>query len=111
MIKDNIMKKLKLKKIFLNNPKKIIDLFYIENDFYYSIIYHPKEPLWEPIYNSSSPEPFCRFFVKKEESGLILYKRTSLKAHREISKIVKNRDNDFILENNNFNSSELKNLK
>jgi len=30
MIKDNIMKKLKLKKIFLNNPKKIIDLFYIE---------------------------------------------------------------------------------
>ena len=106
MMKNNIMKKLKLKKIFISNNKKIIDLFYIENDFYYSIIYHPKEPLWEPVYNSSFPEPVCRSSINNEESGLILYQRTSLQAHKEMYKIVKNRGNDCIQDNEMFNNSE-----
>lgn len=110
-MKNNIMKKLKLKKIFISNNKKIIDLFYVENDFYYSIIYHPKEPLWEPIYYFSSPEPLCRSSVKIEESGFILYQRTSLKAHRDIYKIFQNRNNDCIQDNDISNISELKKSK
>ena len=110
-MKNNIMKKLKLKKIFISNNKKIIDLFYIENDFYYSIIYHPNEPLWEPLYNSSSPEPVCRSSINIEGSGLIPYQRTSLQAHREMYKIVQNRGNNCIQDNEMFNNSKLKNLK
>ena len=93
------MKKLKRKKIPLNNKKKIIDLFYIENDFYFSIVYHPNERLWEPIENPSSHESVCLSSKEIEESGLILLLRTSLQPHGEMYKIVQNKENENLLDN------------
>ena len=110
-MKKNIIKKLKLKKILLSNRKKIIDLFYVENDFYYSIIYNPKDHLWEPINNSSSPEPVCLSSVEMEDEGLYLFLRTSLPAHRETNKFFQNKENKFVLEDDLSNNSELKNLE
>ena len=105
------MKNLKLKKIVLGNRTKIIDLFYIENDLYYSIIYHPKEPWWEPFENSSSHESVCLSSKEIEESGLILLLRTSLQPHGEMYKIVQNKENKHLLDNEITNSSESKNKK
>ena len=108
MMKSKILKKLKLKKIFVGNNTKVIDLFYIENDFYYSIIYHPKEPWWEPFENSSSHESVCLSSKEIEDSGLILLLRTSLQPHEEIYKIVQNSKNEHNLDNSIINRSELK---
>ena len=96
------MTELKKKKIIVNKGNKIIDLFYIENDFYYSIIYHPNEPWWEPINNSSSLEPVHHSSIKIEEKGVILDPRTSLQAVR---------NSNYSCINENMNKSEFKNLK
>ena len=81
----NNKNKLKLRKISFNNSKRIINLFYIENDFYYSIIYHPTKQWWEPIKISSSHEQSCRFPIIVEESDLSLFLKTSLQAHGEFN--------------------------
>jgi len=108
MTKSDIIKKLKLKKILVNKNKRIIDLFYIENDFYYTIIYHPKEQWWEPLDNSSSLKPLCHSSIIKEESGIILFPRSSLKAYREMYKTVLDNENNYILDKEIVNKSELK---
>ena len=102
---------MKRKKIIVDNKSKIIDLFYVENDFYFSIIYHPTEPWWEPYENSSSHEPVCLSSNKNEDLGLILLLRTSLQSHGEMYKIVKNKENEHFLDNELSNRSELKNKK
>ena len=111
MTKCNIIKKLKFKKILANKNKNIIALFYIKNDFCYSIIYHPKEPWWEPFENSSSHESVCLSSNKIEDSGLILLLRTSLQPHGEMYKIVQNKEYEHLLDNEVINRSELKNKK
>jgi hypothetical protein len=108
MMNRNIIDKLKRKKIFMENENKIIDLYYIENDFYYSIIYHPKKQRWEPIENSSSLESVCLSSKKMEDSGLILLLRTSLQPHRELYEIVQNKEYGHPLDNEIINRSELK---
>lgn len=108
MTNSNIMKKIKLKKILLNKNKTIINLFYVENDFYYSIIYHPKEHWWEPINNPSSLKPIRQSSMKKKEPGVIFFPRTSLKAYREMNKIALDKENNYIKDNELINLSELK---
>lgn len=106
---DN-MKDLKIKKISINKSQKIINLFYNDNDFYYSIIYRPKQTWWEPIKNSFSLKPGHQASVKKEEMGVFLFQRSSLKAEREMFRIVPDKGNN-INENKIINKSELINLK
>jgi hypothetical protein len=92
MMIRNILNKVKFKEIFIEKNKKKIDLFYIENDFYYSIIYHPTEPWWEPDKNSPSHEHLCLSSGNLEESDLFLFLKTSLQAHRDKINIVQNRE-------------------
>ena len=106
---DN-MKDLKIKKISINKSQKIIDLYYNDNDFYYSIIYRPKQAWWEPIKNSFSLKPGHHASIKKEESGVFLFQRSSLKAERETYRVVSDEGNN-INENGIINKSELINLK
>jgi hypothetical protein len=111
MMKSNITEKIKRKKIFLDNKTKIIDLFYIENDFYYSIIYHPTEPWWEPLENSSFHESVCLSSNKIEDSALILLLRTSLQPHEEMYKIVQKKENEHLLDNEYINRLEYNSKK
>jgi hypothetical protein len=108
-MKGNLKKKLKLKKILINNNRKIIDLFYLENDFYYSVIYHPKKNMWEPNNDSASPESLCCSSIRLEELEHILFLRSSLKTQRENYRIFKKNENYNKQENKIFNISELKN--
>ena len=104
------MKGLKIKKISINKSQKIIDLYYKDNDFYYSIIYRPKQAWWEPIKNSFSPKPGHQPSFKKEGTGVFLFQRSSLKAEREMHRVVSDNGNN-INENEIINKSELINLK
>ena len=106
-MKKSSEKKLKLKKIPLGKNKKIIDLFYIQNDFYYSIIYYPKKTWWEPNKNPSSHESVCLSSKDLEEPGQILLLRTSLQPHGEKNKIIQKIDNENLRDSRKFNRSEL----
>jgi hypothetical protein len=98
---------MKRKKIFVDNKSKIIDLFYVKNDIYFSIIYHPTEPWWEPYENSSSHESVSLTSNENEDSGLVLLLRTSLQSHGEMYKIVKNIENKHFRDNELTNRSKL----
>ena len=110
MKKCNIIKNLKFKKILAYKSKKIVALFNIKNDFCYSVIYHPEEPWWDPLNNSSSLVPERHSSVKMEESGVIDYFSSSLQANRVIYKVVHKRENNYIWYNEIINNSEFKNL-
>ena len=110
MKKCNIIKKLRFKKILTDKCKKIFASFNIQNDFNYSVIYHPKEPWWDPLNNILSLAPERHSSVKMEESGVIDHFRSSLQANREIYKIGHKRENIYIWDNGSINNSEFKNL-
>jgi hypothetical protein len=82
------MNRIKLKKILFTNSKRIINLFYVENDFYCSIIYHPTKQWWEPIKISLSHEHSCRASQIEEESDLSQFLKTSLQAHGDLNRTI-----------------------
>jgi len=105
---SKIIKNLKFRKISIDDNKWIVDLLYVKNDFYYSIIYHPKVIRRESIkYSFSlSPERLSSFFMK--EFGVTQNPISSLQVDREKNKIVQNREGNPISDNEVFNKSEFK---